>query len=227
MTAPSLCAAGQLWQIGVADDKSDEFVDYRAAARKIEVAPGHGTSSTAAAARKGLHGVEHPQLEIGYSLDVLPPHGVMFSFKRLQATKNGPQVALFSNGLMAGLVQLWGTAETGSPHAWKKTYQLYIPRELLVVGHNVLTLKSCRPMWSGASVDGRLWWQWDYLRLETLASPAREPIHGTVAYLGTTSSIAPTTAGRSRTSIRRPGRTTGIRRRTAHGSLPPNPRPGL
>ena len=57
---------------------------------------------------------------------------------------------------------------------------------MLLAGRNVLTLRSCRPLWSDASVDGRLWWEWDYLRLEPLAAPAREPIHGGVAYLGTT-----------------------------------------
>ena len=175
-----------LWQIGAADDKSDEFVDYRAAAPQIEIAPGRSAPAVAAAAGKGLHGVEHAQLEIVYHLESLPPHGVQFSFKLLDATRNGPQMAVFSNGLMAGLIQLLGTAETGSTYPWKKTYRLYIPRELLAVGRNVLTLKSCRPMWSDASVEGRLWWRWDYLRLEALAAPAREPIHGAVAYLGTT-----------------------------------------
>jgi hypothetical protein len=32
MAACNLQAAGPLWQIGTADDKCDEFVDYRAAA---------------------------------------------------------------------------------------------------------------------------------------------------------------------------------------------------
>lgn len=186
MTAQLLGAERPLWQIGTADEKCDEFVDYRAAAGQIEIAAGRSEPAVAAAAGKGLHGAEHPQLEIVYHLDALPPHGVLFSFKLLDATKNGPQMAVFSNGLMAGLIQLWGTAETGSAFPWKKTYQLYIPRELLAVGRNVLTLKSCRPLWSDASVDRRLWWKWDYLRLEAPAAPAREPIHGAVAYLGTT-----------------------------------------
>ncbi len=186
MAACNLQAAGPLWQIGRADDKCDEFVDYRAAAGQIEIAPGQAAPREPAAAGKGLHGVEHPQLEIAYTLDAPPPHGAMFSFKLLHGTKDGPQMAVFSNGLMAGLIQLWGTAETGSPYAWKKTYRLYIPRELLVAGHNVLTLRACRPMWSDSSADARLWWHWDYLRLEALTAPAREPIHGAVAYLGTT-----------------------------------------
>ena len=125
---------------------------------------------------------------------------MLFSFKLLDATKNGPQMAVFSNGLMAGLIQLWGTAETNSAYPWKKTYRLYIPRELLAAGRNVLTLKSCRPMWSDASVDGRLWWRWDYLRLESLAAPVREPIHGSPWPTWVRrSSIVPTTSSSTTT----------------------------
>ena len=126
-----LGAEGPLWQIGTADDKSDEFVNYRAAAGQIEIAPGHGQPAVlVATAGKGLHGTEHAQLDIVYHLDALPPHGALFSFKLLDATKNGPQMAVFSNGLMAGLIQLWGTAETASAYPWKKTYRLYVPRDL-------------------------------------------------------------------------------------------------
>ena len=126
MAVRALAAETPLWQIGAVDEKSDEFVEYKAAAQHIEIAAGQRQTELAAAAGKGLHGAAHPQLEIAYHLDAPPPHGELFSFKLLHATKNGPQMAVFSNGLMAGLIQLWGTAETGSSHQWKKTYRLYI-----------------------------------------------------------------------------------------------------
>ena len=182
ITAQATAADTLLWQIGKADDKSDEFVDFKAASQQIEIPQGRSESAATASAGKGLHGVAHSQLQIAYHLNALPAHGVLFSFKLLDATKNGPQMAVFSNDLMAGLIQLSGTAETNSAYPWKKTYRLYIPRELLAAGRNVLTLKSCRPLWSDASVGPRLWWKWDYLRLEALAarrasrSTARWPI---------------------------------------------------
>jgi regulation of enolase protein 1 (concanavalin A-like superfamily) len=186
LATEALGAQQPIWQLGTPDDKSAELTDYKAAAARIEIPAGRQSPDAAAAVPKGLHGTTRPSLEIVYQLDAVPSHGAMFSFKLLHATKNGPQMAVFSNGLMAGLVQLWGTAETDCKFPWKKTYRLYVPKELLVPGRNVLTLKSCHPMWSDTSADARLWWEWDYLRLERLTEPVREPVHGTVAYLGTT-----------------------------------------
>ncbi len=125
-------------------------------------------------------------MEISYGLKTPPRYGTEFSFKLLDAPASGSEMAVFSNGIMAGLIQFWGTSGTTSPYEWKKTYRLYIPREMLQSGRNVLRLEATRPLWSPASVDDRMWCQWDYLKLTALSRPAAEPIHGTVAYLGTT-----------------------------------------
>ena len=186
INAAALAAERPIWQIGAVDDKSAEFADFKQAAERVEIAAGRESPDSVPTVPKGLHGALRPKLEIVYHLDAAPAHGAMFRFKLLKATKNGPQMAVFSNGLMAGLVQLWGTAETDCKYPWKRVYRLYIPKELLRPGRNVLVLKSVRPLWSDARCDSRLWWEWDYLRLDRMAAPADEPVHGAVAYLGTT-----------------------------------------
>ncbi|MGD0090296.1 MAG: hypothetical protein ABSE73_10285 [Planctomycetota bacterium] len=176
-----------LWQIGTPDDSSKEFADYQrgnpealaiAAENKVQLGP--------ATVSKGLKASVNPSMEITYTLPAVPKHGALFSFKLLHAPKGGAQMGVFSNGIMAGLIQLWGTHGTASPYHWKKTYRLYVPGELLTQGANALRLTAPRPLWSDASVDQQMWWEWDYLMLEALAAPVREPIHGTMSYLGTT-----------------------------------------
>ncbi|MCY3017688.1 MAG: polysaccharide lyase family protein [Planctomycetota bacterium] len=176
-----------LWQIGAPDDSSKEFSDYRRAnPEAVAVAAESKAQLDPASVSKGLKASINPSMEIAFTLPAVPKHGALFSFKLLHAPKGGAQMGVFSNGVMAGLIQLWGTHGTASPYRWQKTYRLYIPSELLMQGANILRLTAPRPMWSETSVDQHMWWEWDYLRLEALAAPVREPIHGTVCYLGTT-----------------------------------------
>ena len=181
--------AATLWQIGRADDSAAEFsakVVAPGGAIALAVPADWAGCSDWSSFPDGLRGDSRPALEVAYDLPAVPANGVVFSFKLLNAPKSGAQMAVFSNRLMAGLVQLWGTAGSSSPYQWKKTYRLYIPKEMLAAGKNVLRLQTVRPIWSDASADKQIWFQWDWLRLEALAAPAREPIHGNVAYLGTT-----------------------------------------
>ena len=176
-----------LWQLGKADDNSNEFGDYRRAdPEKVTLPSGSTSIENCNEISKGLKASLNPSMEIGYTLPAVPEHGAMFSFKLLHAPKGGSQMGVFSNGNMAGLIQLWGTEGTSSPYHWKKTYRLYIPAEFLLAGANVLRLSAPRPIWSDASVDPHMWWEWDFIRLEALSAPAREPVHGSVSYLGTT-----------------------------------------
>jgi hypothetical protein len=174
-----------LWSVGNPDDSQAEFDEYAAAnPETIHVAPDERRARPGMS--KGMSAARNPALEISFDLDEVPRHGAEFRFKLLHSHKSGPQMAVFSNGIMAGLIQLWGTAETTSPWPWRKTYRLYIPAELLTAGGNVLRLETVRPLWSDASVDRFVWWEWDYLAMDALSGPATVPIHGTVAYLGTT-----------------------------------------
>ena len=187
----TLCMAASgaekpLWIIGLADDSSNEFGDYHAANPEAIGIPDSGSIADCSSISKGLKGSINPSMEIAFTLATVPEHGAVFSFKLLNAPKSGAQMGVFSNGAMAGLIQLWGTSGSASPHHWKKTYRLYIPPELLNAGRNVLRLTAPHPLWSNASVDKSMWWEWDYLKLEAESAVASEPIHGTVAYLGTT-----------------------------------------
>ena len=176
-----------LWQCGNADDSAAEFGGYpKAPVTKVSVHAAAGRGTDWREVPKGLKADADPALEIDYGLKTVPRNGAEFSFKLLDAPASGSEMAVFSNGVMAGLIQLWGTSGTTSPYKWRKTYRLYVPREMLRPGANVLRLEATRPLWSPASVDGRLWCEWDFLRLAALTRPATEPVHGTVAYLGTT-----------------------------------------
>jgi fibronectin type 3 domain-containing protein len=179
-----------IWQAGKADDSSAEFGQYRSTpVERLTANAGGEVTESGGAISRGLRADRDPAMEITYDLPEVPGNGVLFSFKLLNAPKSGAQMAVFSNHRMAGLVQLWGTAGTSSPYRWLKTYRLYVPKEMLVAGPNVLRLEAALPMWckpDDANVRSQTWWEWDYLKLETLAAPAPEPIHGTVCYLGTT-----------------------------------------
>jgi len=176
-----------LWQLGTPDDSPAEFSGYKKLANDTLAIPADWKTRTDwKILPKGLRGNVNPALNLTFDLPVVPANGAMFSFKLLHAPKSGPQMAVFANGAMAGLIQMWGTAETSSPYHWQKTYRLYIPKEMLAAGANALRLEVARPMWSDSTVDERIWWEWDFLKLESLSSPALEPIHGKVSYLGTT-----------------------------------------
>lgn len=185
--APVVRAASSLWQCGVADDSAAEFgVSPQAEVTRVT---GRGAGENRAdwhQVPKGLKADADPILEIGYSLKTVPRYGAEFSFKLLDAPASGAEMAVFSNGVMAGLIQIWGTSGTSSPYKWKKTYRLYIPKEMLRPGGNVLRLEATRPLWSPPTVNSRLWWEWDFLKMAALDHLATEPIHGVVAYLGTT-----------------------------------------
>lgn len=190
-TLPAHDAAAQvpdktLWQIGQVDDSSAEFSDYAPGAAPEVDAALVGAAPGARLVCKGLKADVNPALSLRYSLARLPRNGVRLRFKLLSAHKNGAQLAVFSNQAMAGLLQLWGTQGTSSPHQWKKTYELYIPREMLQRGSNTLRLQVARPLWAGPEWDDSQRFEWDYLALQALGSPASEPVQGHLFHLGTT-----------------------------------------
>ena len=178
----SFSHAQQLWQIGTADDQSAEFADYQASELETVSIP-----ADAASVSKGLRRSVNPMMEITFELDEVPEHGTLLQFKLLDANRVTPEMAVFANDLMAGMVQLWGTGGGAeNPYPWKKTYQLYIPAEMLTEGENTLRLEAPRPLYHNEDIDPYLWWEWDYLQLSALTEPADEPVHGSVVYMGST-----------------------------------------
>ena len=169
-----------IWQIGTQNQSSSEFSGYTT----LDYVD--ASNITVSAFPKGLKRSIDPDLEIRFDLSSVPANGVMFTFKLLDADRVGPEMAIFSNDVMAGLIQLWGTQNTAPapPYAWKKTYQLYIPQELLQAGSNTLRLEAPRPLYCGSGIDPYLVWEWDYLKLESLSSYPLEPIHGKMTHIG-------------------------------------------
>jgi hypothetical protein len=181
-----------LWQIGIADNLFSEFGDFHKGPETVDI-PAVGSMIDAAGCAKisrGIRASVNPTFDIYYPLPELPRNGAFFSFRLVKAPNSGAQMAVFSNGSFAGLIQLWGTAGADYPYQWRKTYRLYIPRELLKAGRNELRLTAPRPLWGKASDDDQQWWNWDYLKLEALDAPIAEPWHGKISYLGSTMTLS-------------------------------------
>jgi len=187
-----------LWRIGKVDDSNAEF------ATADEIAGGSLSREVPTDwlnrerwpdfpamlnANEDAGGVA--DLTLTYELSSLPQHGVVFTFKLLDGTKVVPELAVYSNDILAGLIQLWGTQgirnAAGVPlqFKWQKTYQLYIPKEFLTIGQNQLRLEMVRNSLSGSALDNQLRMYADYYQLSRLDEPASEPIHGKLTYMGT------------------------------------------
>jgi len=151
-------------------------------------APAAGNLLTGDTAGPGLNGTERPAAEFAFTVAAAPRYGAHFSFKLTDATQTGPQAAVFLNGMLQGIVQLWGTSPAATQYKWRKTYSLYLPPNAFKPGSNALSVALVPPMWSDASneVMKRFWFTWENVRLEPLTAPPREPLHGSLAYLGTT-----------------------------------------
>lgn len=181
---------GVLWQVGQPDNSSAEFTAFNNVYSKLSlpVAPIKWS-----ALPKGMKADVNGAMELSFALGRVPRHGVEFSFKVIDASTAIPQLAVFTNGLMSGLVQITGLndGETVLEDTWKQTYRLYIPKEQLKRGKNVLKLAVDRGMYAdpqapGYDGDKYLWFEWDFFKLDALAAPAVEPIHGRYVHLGTT-----------------------------------------
>jgi hypothetical protein len=174
----------RLWGIGVPDRSAAEFAArFEDGAARVDAA-----SAAAGTVAPGLHGTARPEMAIAFEAGQAPAFGALFSFKLLDATQTGPQVAVLMNGRMCGLVQLWGTAPSPLPYTWRKTYSVYLPANAFRKGANSLTLRLVPPIWSEPSreVMGRFWFKIDAMELAELKAPPREPVHGAVTHMGTT-----------------------------------------
>lgn len=175
--------SGILWRLGRADDSDGEFGDYGAAKPSVTIAEGAGTDWKQVP--RGLDKSVHPEFAVRYRLETVPLNGVTLRVRILDAYKTIPQMAVFSNRLLAGIVQIAGVEGTGSSYSYRKTYELYIPKEMLAAGDNELKLQAIECLYCSAAEDAYLRWSWDDIELERLDSPAKEPIHGRYVASGT------------------------------------------
>jgi hypothetical protein len=190
--SPSIPTGSLVWQIGIPDDLYNEFGDFHKGPEAVTI-PSVGAKIDAAGCAqisRGVRASSNSPFDIHYPLTDLPKNGLLFSFKLIRAPKSGSQMAIFSNGSFAGLIQLWGTDGTDYPYQWRKTYRLYIPKELLKLGQNELRFTAPHSLWGDATNDNQQWWEWDYLKLEAPDAPVAEPWHGKISYLGSTMTLS-------------------------------------
>ncbi|AIQ45266.1 hypothetical protein R70723_04680 [Paenibacillus sp. FSL R7-0273] len=185
---PELPEGSVLWQLGRQDGSSAEF----AAAGSAGVQAAYTVSSSSAKSAtnlqsvpSGLRGDTNPELSITYNLNKIPENGVLFRVSIIDAYKSVPQMSVFSNRQLSGIIQIAGVAGTDSEYSFRKAYELYIPKEQLVEGSNELKLQATRGIYSSKTEDKYNWWTWDALSLESLNTPIQEPIHGSYTLTGT------------------------------------------
>lgn len=186
-TVSAAPAGDVIWELGERDDSADEFAPDNSSSAKAAVTLTSETLSADALNRlpSGLNAKSMPELSINYSLGTIPKNGVLFQVSILNAYKSVPQMAVFSNSELSGIIQIAGVAGTGSDYDFRKTYELYIPKEQLKIGNNKLTLRAARSFYASGSEDKYSWWTWDNLSLSDLDEPIGEPIHGSYVNMGT------------------------------------------
>ncbi|UQZ35054.1 hypothetical protein C2I18_16915 [Paenibacillus sp. PK3_47] len=186
-TGPEIPEGTVLWQLGQNDGSAQEFT-AAGSSGALEVFNVASSKATAASLQKvpsGLKGDSNPEFSIQYELDKIPANGVLFRVSILDAYKSVPQMSVFSNRQLSGIIQIAGVSGTDSEYSFRKSYELYIPKEQLVTGTNELKLQAARGMYSSNLEDKYNWWTWDSLSLESLKSPVNEPIHGSYTLTGT------------------------------------------
>jgi hypothetical protein len=184
---PEIPPGTLLWRLGQHDGSAREFTaagsfGAKAAfqATSVEV-----KSAALKSIPSGLNGATNPELSITYQLDKIPAHGVLFRVGIIDAYKSVPQMSVFTNRQLSGIIQIAGVAGAEDKYSFRKTYELYIPKEQLQTGTNELKLQATRGIYSSSQEDKYNWWTWDDLSLESLNAPIREPIHGSYTLTGT------------------------------------------
>jgi len=173
-----------VWTLGKPDDSGREFGGNDA---RLTVIDADAATSPAdwRAVPGGLNKSVNADFVIRYRLDKIPAYGVLLETKVIDAHKSIPQMAVFSNRQLSGIVQIAGVGGTASAFSYQKTYRLYIPPEQLKAGVNELKLQAIGCLYCSSSEDAYLWWNWDYLSLNRLTQPVDEPIHGRYIASGT------------------------------------------
>ncbi|WP_052415680.1 carbohydrate-binding domain-containing protein [Paenibacillus graminis] len=186
--------SGLLWQVGEPDNSSAEFTVYNNVYSNLTLPLPADSWNTVS---KGMKADVNPAMSLTFDLTAVPQYGVEFSFKVIDASTAIPQLAVFTNGLMSGLIQITGlnNGEASLENTWKQTYRLYIPKEQLHTGQNELELVVDRGLYAdpqapGYDGDRYLWFEWDYFKLKSRHQQADEPIHGRYVHLGTTLAAA-------------------------------------
>ncbi|MFD0678581.1 MULTISPECIES: discoidin domain-containing protein [unclassified Paenibacillus] len=173
-----------IWLIGKPDDS---FLEFRSDSKSqsFSISSDSYKSMDWKSLPSGLDRSVNPSFSIHYTLEAIPEHGVNLQVKVLDAYKSIPQMAVFTNRMLSGIVQIAGVGGTTSGYPFKKTYELYIPKEQLQLGDNIVELRAIGCIYCSSSENQYLWWKWDYIGLSALSAPAEEPIQGSYIASGT------------------------------------------
>ncbi|UKS29222.1 discoidin domain-containing protein [Paenibacillus sp. HWE-109] len=175
----------QLWRLGNPNDADEEFSKENSALTHYTVSADSSQPQDLKSVPQGLRKSVNPSFQVQFPLSTVPEHGVVLKVRILDAHKAVPQMAVFTNQLLSGIVQIAGVGGTTSAYPFKKTYELYIPKEQLQVGDNELKFMATGCLYCTADEDKYLWWKWDFIELDALTEPAAEPIHGKYVESGT------------------------------------------
>lgn len=175
----------QIWMLGNQNDSYLEFENGSAGQSSYTVTPDLKQTDAWDTVPQGLNKSMNPNFTINFSLAEIPEYGVHFRVRIMDAHKAIPQMAIFSNKMLSGIIQIAGVGGTTSTYPYKKLYELYIPKEQLQLGNNELKLSAVGCLYCTEDENKFLWWKWDYLALDALSSPAEEPIHGRYVESGT------------------------------------------
>lgn len=172
-------AEKEIFSVGKEDGNSNEFVDFN-----------KGTDSyklplSSVSFPKGMKASINPKINLTYDLDTIPENGLLFRFKTTDADMSTPQLVIYSNNTMAGIVQITGTNGSGGAYPFKETYEVYIPKSLLKNGNNTLRLEAYGGIYmTNTSGNARVWWTWDYIQLIAPSQLVSEPLNGRNVDLG-------------------------------------------
>jgi len=178
--------AETLWRIGLENDSGSEFAG-KENPTEYPIPSDWSTRTTWPDWKSGT-GWEPWEVKITYDLQLVPDGGAEFVLKTTQANCMVPEVAVFSNGTLMGILQIIGAHIPN----WKTdtryfgdTYKVYIPKEFLKVESNTLTLRKL-PATYAESNDNYSYMDmsWDYMRLDALSAVPAEPVHSRTVYMG-------------------------------------------
>lgn len=147
---------GPLWTIGAHDGTSAEFSDYRAMTGAYSANSPDGSAPDWKTFPKGMKASVNKTLSISYSLEALPAYGAEFDVHIPNAYISVPQMAVYSNGRFAGLLQIAGISGSGAAYPFRELYRLYIPKELLKTGDNELKLEVYAGSYATTAGDANL-----------------------------------------------------------------------
>lgn len=188
-----------LWRVGLEDNSKAEFT-ATANPSTYTIPAGWSTQTTWPEweGRSDGHNAigidKNLDCTITYSLGSQPTNGAEFQFKTIDASRHVPELAVFSNGYLCGVIEMMGTGYyTPTQHegAFGDLFKVYIPKEFLQVGTNTIRIKKLQHPFASAGTDRMtgtsfmyLSFDYDYFKLNSLSSPAGEPLNSRYVNMG-------------------------------------------